>query len=113
MTPFYGAGTDRARYATTSYFSDRINEGLSVPLATSATGPFIVRLKSPSTWIFSVPPGILTATGLLTSPSRTAALAAAQEEDPEACVSPAPRSQMRINSSLGPVGTASWTLVRL
>ena len=40
------------------------------------------------------------------STNRTAALAAAQEEDPEAWVSPAPRSQIRMKSSLGPVGTA-------
>jgi hypothetical protein len=34
--------------------------------------------------MLSWPPGIFTVTGLFTSPSRTAALAAAQEEDPEA-----------------------------
>ena len=28
------------------YFNSRTNDGLSVPLATSATGPFMVRLKS-------------------------------------------------------------------
>ena len=59
-----------------------------------------------------VPPGIFTVTGPFTSPRRTAALAAAQEDDPEACVSPAPRSQIRMKISFGPVGTASWTLVR-
>ena len=62
--------------------------------------------------MWSWPPGIFTVTGLFANPSRTAALAAAQEEDPEAWVSPAPRSQIRMESSLGPVGTASWTLVR-
>ena len=60
----------------------------------------------------SCPPGIFTVTGLFTSPSRTAALAAAQDDEPEACVSPAPRSQIRMKSSLGPVGTASCTFVR-
>lgn len=45
--------------------------------------------------------------GLFTSPSRIAALAAAQEDDPEVWVSPAPRSQIRMKSSFGPVGTAS------
>ena len=48
-----------------------------------------------------LPPGIFTVTGLFTNPIRTAALAAAQEEDPEAWVSPAPRSQIRMKSSLG------------
>ena len=61
----------------------------------------------------NLPPGILTVTGLLTRPSRTAAVAAAHEEDPDACVSPAPRSQMRMKISCGPVGTASWTLILL
>ena len=83
-----------------------------MPRATSATGPFIVRLKSGATSIVKVPPGIFTATGLVTKWSRTAALAAAQEEEPDACVSPAPRSQIKMVSSLGPVGTANWTLVR-
>ena len=89
------------------------NDGLNVPRATSATGPFMVRLKSEATSIFSVPPGIFTVTGLFTSPRRTATLAAAQDDEPEACVSPAPRSQIRMKISFGPVGTASWTLVRL
>ena len=57
--------------------------------------------------------GILTVTGLRTRPSRTAALAAAHEDEPEAWVSPAPRSQMRIKISCGPVGTANCTFVRL
>lgn len=52
-------------------------------------------------------PGILTVTGPFTSPSFTAALAAAQEEEPEAWVSPAPRSQIKMKISFGPVGTAS------
>ena len=72
----------------------------------------MVRLKSAATLMLSWPPGILTVTGLFTRPSRTAALAAAQEEDPEARVSPAPRSQIRMKSSFGPVGTASCTFVR-
>src|SRR6185437_10394802 len=94
-------------------FNPRTNDGLNVPRATSATGPFIVRLKSGVTSICSTPPGIFTVTGLRTSPKRTAAPAAAQDEEPEACVSPAPRSQIRMKISLGPVGTASCTLVRL
>src|SRR5262245_222776 len=89
------------------YFRPRTNEGLRVPRATSATGPFMVRLKSEATSTFNAPPGIFTVTGLWTRPNRTAALAAAQEEDPEACVSPAPRSQMRMKISFGPVGTTS------
>ena len=50
-------------------------------------------------------------TGLLTNSNRTPAQAAAQAEEPEACVSPAPRSQIKIEMVRGPVGTASWTLV--
>ena len=38
----------------------------------------MVRLKSAATSMFSVPPGMLTVTGLFTSPRRTAALAAAR-----------------------------------
>ena len=95
------------------YFNPRINDGLNVPRATSATGPFMVRLKSGATSMFSAPPGIFTVTGLLTNPRRTAALAAAQEDEPEACVSPAPRSQIRMKTSLRPVGTTSCTFVRL
>ena len=72
----------------------------------------MVRLKSAATSMLRLPPGIFTVTGLFTNPIRTAALAAAQEEDPEAWVSPAPRSQIRMKSSLGPVGTASCTFVR-
>src|SRR5262245_48350796 len=71
----------------------------------------MVRLKSAATSMLSWPPAIFTTTGLLTSPSRIAALAAAHEEDPEAWVSPAPRSQIKIKSSFGPVGTASCTFV--
>ena len=73
----------------------------------------MVMLYWESTVISSMPPGALTRTGLLTNPKRTPAQAAAQAEDPEACVSPAPRSQIRIEMVLGPIGTASWTLVRL
>ena len=39
-----------------SYFNPRTNDGLNVPRATSATGPFIVRLKSGATSICSTPP---------------------------------------------------------
>ena len=103
----------RSTAAGRIYRSVRTKDGLRAPRATSATGPFMVKLKSGATSILSVPPGILTATGPCTKPSLTAALAAAQEEDPEAWVSPAPRSQMSMKISLGPVGTASCTLVRL
>ena len=48
-----------------------------------------------------MPPGALTRTGLLTNPNRTPAEAAAQAEDPEACVSPAPRSQIKIEMVFG------------
>ncbi len=44
--------------------------------------------------------------------NRTLAQAAAQAEEPEACVSPAPRSQIRMEMAFGPMGAASWTLVR-
>src|SRR5262249_38527484 len=95
-----------------SYLSERTNEALRLPRATSATGPCIVRLKSGETSIVSVPPGIRTTTGLATRPRRTAALAAVQDDDPDACVSPAPRSQIRHVRHLVPVVPANCTLVR-
>ena len=96
-----------------AYRNERRNDGDSSPRYTPATGPFIVRANVGSTVMWSVPPGAFTVTGLFTSPSRTAALAAAQAEDPEAWVSPAPRSQIKMKREWGPVGTTNWTLVRL
>src|SRR6185312_17456394 len=107
----HSTGRARRRARREPYLSERTKEALRLPRATSATGPFMVRLESGATSIVSVPPGIRTATGLVTRPRRTAAAAAAQDDDPDACVSPAPRSQMRMVSSFAPVGTASCTLV--
>ncbi len=70
--------------------------GVNRPWNTSATGPCMVRSKASSSSIRNVPPGALTVTGEETKPRRTAALAAAHEEEPEAWVSPAPRSQIRM-----------------
>ena len=81
--------------------SARTKSGASVPRATSSTAPSSVTSKPSRTTTRSRPPGDRTATGLATSPRRSAAQATAQAEDPDAEVSPAPRSQIRISSACG------------
>ncbi len=51
-------------------------------------------------------------TGLSHQPFATAAAAAATELEPDAVVSPAPRSQIPMRSSCGPTTRTNWTLVR-
>ena len=60
----------------------------------------------------SSPPGIRTVTGVSHQPFTIAAHATATALEPEALVSPAPRSQTATVTSCGPSTRTSWTFVR-
>ena len=68
----------------------------------SSAGPTSVIRASSSSSTRSSPPGMRTVTGLSHQPFATAAAAAATALEPDALVSPAPRSQTSTVSSFGP-----------
>src|SRR2546425_1107553 len=89
------------------------NSRASVPVHTSSTGPSRRSDQSARTWTASSPPGIRTVTRPWSQkPLRTAAEAAPQDDEPEARVKPAPRSQMRMSRPSRALTRANWTLVR-
>ena len=82
------------------------------PSQISSAGPTSVIRFCSSSSTRSSPPGMRTVTGLSHQPFVTAAAAAATALDPEALVSPAPRSHTSTVSSLLPSTPTSWTFVR-
>ncbi len=86
----------------------------SVPEYTSSTGPWSRIDQSGLTSMLSVPPGIRTVTRPWSHmPFLTAAQATALDEEPEASVHPAPRSQIRMSTWDREATRAHWTLMRL
>ena len=83
---------------------------------TSAAGPSSVKsngsVSLPPTRTSSAPPEDRIVTGLAAITRLTAAHATAHADVPDAAVSPAPRSQIRMNNDCLPVGTANWMLHR-
>ena len=66
----------------------------------------------PSMETTSDPPGITMRTGLSLQPRATAAAATAAADEPDAAVSPAPRSHTSTDTTSRGSGRASWTFVR-